>query len=142
MFIIFVPLLLSFFSSFFSCGFDNTVHKPKFQPPGWVFGVVWTLIYLCFGLFLHIIINSKDPQLTPVLILWVINLLINMIWSPLFTCLKEYKIALYLILVLLLTNYLLYTLTDNVYAKCCMVPYIVWLHVALLLNANIIEHNK
>ena len=133
--LIILPLILSSIFTYLSCNFD-TIPKPKFQPPGWVFSVVWTTIYLCYGYYLYLTLEEKNNL---IFIIWGLNLLINLIWSPLFTCYKKYKLALYLIIFLLLLNYVLFTLTNNKYAKLCIVPYIVWLHVAMLLNIDIIN---
>jgi translocator protein len=134
-FLIILPLILSSISNIYSCNFDN-IPKPKFQPPGWVFSIVWSVIYLCFGMYMYLTFNEKNKLIYWI---WSLNLIMNLLWSPLFTCYKQYKFAFYLMIILLLTNYMLFTLTNNKYAKLYMTPYIVWLHVALMLNVEIIK---
>jgi|DEB0MinimDraft_6_1074348.scaffolds.fasta_scaffold179100_2 tryptophan-rich sensory protein len=135
------PLILSFIVTFlFSCNFNNEIPKPKFQPPSYVFSIVWSFIYLCFGYYLHITNGIKDTKLkNQILMVWFVNLLLNLYWSPLFTCEKQYKQAFFIMIALLFSNYVLYTLGPSKEAKLCMTPYIVWLHVALMLNADIIN---
>jgi len=70
-------------------GFTNDwyagLEKPWFQPPGWVFGAVWSTLYTMLGIALAAILNEpRSTERTRALILFGAQLLINFAWSPTF----------------------------------------------------------
>jgi tryptophan-rich sensory protein len=64
--------------------FDALV-KPDFMPPGWAFGVAWTILYILMGLALAMVIHARGARGRGVaIILFLVQLLLNLAWSPLF----------------------------------------------------------
>jgi len=122
-------------------GFDNgwyaTLQKPAFQPPGWVFGVMWTTLYTMLGIALAAILNEPESkQRKLALSLFAAQLTLNFAWSPVFFGFGMIDLALVLIIVMLL----LAVVTANLFrqirpvAGWLMLPYLLWLCIATALN--------
>ncbi|RYZ61917.1 MAG: tryptophan-rich sensory protein, partial [Proteobacteria bacterium] len=87
-------------------GADNpwfaALEKPALYPPGWTFGVVWTVLYALMGLALAMILAARGARgrglATAV---FVVQLVLNLAWSPLFFALHQLDGAFYLILAIL-----------------------------------------
>jgi benzodiazapine receptor len=114
------------------------LNKPSWTPPPWIFGPVWTFIYVTIAIVgekcWHLRQSHKE-----IFNLWCAQLASNAIWSPLFFGLKSPVIALINILVLdLLVFYLIMKLyrLSNRYAYL-LVPYFLWISFATILNAAI-----
>ena len=61
------------------------LEKPSFQPPGWVFGAVWTTLYTLMGIALATILDEPpSPRRSIALGLFVAQLALNFAWSPIF----------------------------------------------------------
>ncbi|MCY7271767.1 MAG: tryptophan-rich sensory protein [Sphingomonas bacterium] len=122
-------------------GFDNgwyaALQKPAFQPPGWVFGVMWTTLYTMLGIALAAILNEPESkQRKLALSLFAAQLTLNFAWSPVFFGFGMIDLALVLIIVMLL----LAVATANLFrqirpvAGWLMLPYLLWLCIATALN--------
>jgi len=122
-------------------GFDNgwyaALQKPAFQPPGWVFGVMWTTLYTMLGIALAAILNEPESkQRKLALSLFAAQLTLNFAWSPVFFGFGMIDLALVLIIVMLL----LAVVTANLFrqirpvAGWLMLPYLLWLCIATALN--------
>ena len=61
--------------------FDN-LKKPWFNPPNWLFGPVWTILYLCMGVSSYLIVEKGTPLLP--LSIYGAQLLLNWAWAPIF----------------------------------------------------------
>lgn len=117
------------------------LQKPFFNPPSWVFGPVWTLLYLLMGISLYLIwsagIKEKDEKLA--IIIFFIQLALNTIWSILFFGLQSPFLALIEILFLCaaiaITIYYFYKISKT--AAYLLIPYILWVIFAALLNLMI-----
>lgn len=116
------------------------LQKPAETPPGWVFPVAWTTLYILMGLALAIIINARGSRLRGLgLTLFGLQLAANLCWSPLFFGAHQVFWALVLIVVI----FLLALATTLVFGRIrksaawLMVPYLVWLSFATILNYKI-----
>ena len=136
--IVIVGSLMGFVSN---SGFDNdwyaALTKPAFQPPGWVFGVVWTTLYTMLGIALAAILN-EPPSDRRRDALWLFGgqLFLNFAWSPLFFGAHMIDAALLVIVVMLLMA----AVTANFFRRLrpvagwLMIPYLLWLCLATALN--------
>ena len=81
-----------------------TLEKPSFNPPNWLFGPVWTALYICIAIAGGIIWDKIDtnPLAKKAMLFFVIQLVLNTLWSFLFFGLKNPLIALLEIILLLL----------------------------------------
>lgn len=126
-------------SSYGNPWFDMLV-KPAAMPPGWAFGVAWTALYILQGFALAMILNARGNRLRGAAIaLFVVQLLLNLAWSPLFFALHQVTAALWLIggmFIAALATTLVFARIRPV-AAWLMVPYLAWLCFAAALNNDI-----
>ncbi len=142
-------VLLGFLSGRLSnSGYGNrwfdALSKPDIIPPGWVFGVVWTVLYVLMGLSLAMILHARGSKGRGIaLALFGAQLLLNLAWSPLFFAAHQVSASLVLILVILVTV----VATTFAFAPIrkvaawLLVPYLVWLSLAMILNYKIDQMN-
>lgn len=140
-----LPLLVGFLSSLgmkdvISSKWYTELKKPTFQPPSWMFGVAWTILYILMGIASWFILISPSSILRTVALVWyIIQLALNALWSPLFF--KWHKIIAANILIFCLLLAVLQTtvlfLRISTSAGLLLVPYILWLIFASILNTNI-----
>ena len=113
------------------------LQKPSFQPPAWMFGMVWATLYTLLGIALAIVLNAP-PSKERRDALWLFGgqLVLNFAWSPVFFGLHMIDIALVIIVVMLVM-----ALTAARYfrpirplAGWLMLPYLLWLCLATALN--------
>lgn len=126
-------------------GWYQTINKPSWQPPSWVFGPVWTLLYLLMGIAFYIIWKSGAParQKRIAIILWIIQLVFNFFWSFIFF--KQHQIDWALGEIVVLWFFILLTIIYfgriSKLAAWLMVPYISWVTFATLLTLTIYQLN-
>ena len=121
------------------------IRKPPLSPPGWLFPVVWTLLYLLMGLASYFVSTSGKPkkQVNAALTLYGVQLFFNFLWSILFFNLGNYLLALVWLLVLWL---LIIATTRRFFAidkraGWLMLPYLAWVTFAAYLNYGIYKLN-
>jgi translocator protein len=118
--------------------------KPAAQPPGWLFGVAWTILYLCIGLAFAMILHARGARSRGLAIgLFLVQLVLNLAWSPIFFGRHQVTTALFLI-VLILVVAIATTLIFGRIRKAAawlMVPYLAWLSFATILNYQIDQLN-
>ena len=120
------------------------LEKPDAQPPGWLFGVAWTILYAMMGVALTLIICARGARLRALaILLFVVQLGLNLFWSPFFFGMHQVTYAFYLLLLIFLTA----TATTLIFGRIralaawLMVPYLAWLCFAAILNKQIDELN-
>ncbi|MGL5837375.1 MAG: TspO/MBR family protein [Sphingorhabdus sp.] len=114
--------------------------KPAAQPPGWAFGVVWPILYLLMGIAFAIILNARGARLRGLAIgLFIVQLALNLFWSPLFFGRHEVTAAFYLLLAIWIAAFATTLVFGRVRALAAwlMVPYLAWLSFAAILNYQI-----
>lgn len=134
-FIIFIPLIGGFlFSLLTSYKNYKVLNKPSLSPPGIVFPIAWSILYLLLGVSLYI--STKKSKEKSIIISYIINLLLNYTWSIVFFKFKLYKVAIFHLLVLIIsTIYLMKKLyKKNKLTAYLQLPYLFWLLFALYLN--------
>ncbi|RYZ62125.1 MAG: tryptophan-rich sensory protein [Chitinophagaceae bacterium] len=144
-----VPVAVGAIAGFFTATGSNswyqTIEKPSWQPPGWLFGPVWTTLYILMGIALYLVWKSNaSPKVKRMAItLWVIQLVFNFFWSFIFFSQHQIDWALAEILVLwffiLLT--IIYFARISKLAAWLLVPYISWVSFASLLTYTIYKLN-
>ena len=122
------------------------LNKPFFNPPNWIFGPVWTILYILTGIAMGIIANAKtkdNKTKKNCYLLFISQLALNSLWSILFFGLKTPLLALLEIMVLLsiiiLTTISFYKIKKE--AAYLMYPYIAWVSFASILNLSIVLLN-
>lgn len=115
------------------------INKPSFTPPSWVFGPVWTTLYLLMGIALFLIWKSNHPMKKAALWLFGIQLFLNGIWSPAFFGFESPILGLIVIVPLwiMIVVCIKEFFPINKEASYLMVPYLLWVSFATALNAAI-----
>lgn len=133
--------LLSGFLSMTSTSTYKNFNKPSFSPPAWVFPVVWTILFFLMAVAAYRIWMKGrfGSDVTKALFLYLIQLFLNFLWSIIFFRFRLYAIAflelLLLLVFILLTTFEFYKIDKP--AAYLMIPYIVWVSFAGVLNYTI-----
>ncbi|WP_136483006.1 TspO/MBR family protein [Cognatitamlana onchidii] len=118
-----------------------SLNKAPWTPPGWVFGVAWTSIMICFSIYMANLYHIQFSQ--KVIILFVVQFILNVVWNFLFF--NQHLIGVGLISILVLTAIVTTFLIDywNILSlkSLWIMPYFVWLCIATSLNMYIWVHN-
>lgn len=117
------------------------LEKPSFYPPGYLFGLVWTALYVAMGVSLYFVTERTREKLP--YILFGSQLLLNFAWTFIFFSLKSIPLA--LIEILLLLGILTWTTIEfkkhSQPAAILLLPYIAWVAFATVLTASILVLN-
>jgi tryptophan-rich sensory protein len=118
--------------------------KPAETPPDWAFPAAWTLIYILLGLALAMIIHARGSRLRgPAIALFSVQMVVNLIWSPLFFGMHQVSwslITIGVMFVLALATTILFG-RIRTGAAWLLVPYLAWLVYAGILTYRIAELN-
>lgn len=123
--------------------YDDLV-KPEFQPPSWIFAPVWSILYLLmFISFLLILKAEVQPITVYAYIFFIIQLFLNLSWSPIFFELHQLKKALFVCVSLTIAVFIMIILFFMIskLAAVLLVPYLLWLCFASYLNFKIWKLN-
>jgi tryptophan-rich sensory protein len=114
--------------------------KPFFMPPGWVFGVVWPVLYALLGIALALILaEPPSSRRRSALILFFSQLALNFAWSPVFFAAHAIRPALAIIVVMVGLAALAASQFRQIrlLAGLLILPYLLWLCFAAALNSAI-----
>lgn len=118
------------------------LNKPFFSPPNWLFGPVWTILYILIGISFALIwskYKKGDKKVIAAMKLFGIQFLLNIIWSPVFFGLKNLFLA---FIIIIFMWYFLFK-TIKAFAKIdkkasyLLYPYLAWISFASLLNFSV-----
>lgn len=149
LFVIPVTMFLGFLSGTISGStaensWYQTLIKPEIQPPGWVFGVVWPTLYFLMGLAFAMVLHARGARGRGIAIgLFLTQFLINLTWSPVFFGQHKVSTAFYIIVAMLIVAIATTVAFGRVRkaAAWLMVPYLVWISFAAILNYKIDQLN-
>jgi len=118
-----------------------SLNQAPWSPPGFVFGIAWTIIMICFSIYLgRLFIISYNPKL---IVIFSIQFILNVSWNYIFF--NQHLILFGLITIILLTAlicYYFFELSQKIrHYKFLLLPYIIWLCIATSLNLYILIHN-
>lgn len=117
------------------------LNQPPLSPPGWLFPVVWTILYLLMGLAFYIVTvsNGDEEQVNAAKKVYYLQLAVNFFWSLIFFNMEQYFFAfLWLILLwvlILITLIRFYRIQPL--AGYLLIPYLLWVTFAGYLNFGI-----
>ena len=120
----------------------QTLEKPVFNPPSWLFAPVWSTLYVMMGIAAGLVWDKIDLQREAVrnaLIFFAVQLALNALWSILFFGLKNPLLALIEIVILWLMiyeTYVKFAKIDRI-AGYLFIPYLLWVSFAAVLNGSI-----
>jgi tryptophan-rich sensory protein len=119
-----------------------TLTEPSFAPPNWLFGPVWTTLYLLIATSAYRIVMTTEHsfnKLLPLAVaLWSLQLALNVIWTPIFSGAQNLEVAFYYIIALWasILAYILVAWRVERWAAIMMIPYLCWVSFASVLNYN------
>ncbi|QIB69472.1 tryptophan-rich sensory protein [Aminipila butyrica] len=139
-----IPLMVGGIAGFISrnsMSAFEALNKPPLSPPGWVFPVAWTILYILMGIASYLILTSDAPQkrINKAMKLYVLQLFFNFLWTFWFFNLELYLFA-FIWLVALWLLILITILSFSRISKPAaylMVPYLLWVTFAGYLNLGI-----
>jgi tryptophan-rich sensory protein len=117
--------------------------KPGWMPPGWAFPVIWSLLYVAMGVALARVVDVPVAAKGPALALFAFQLVLNLLWSPVFFAWHRPDRALELIWLLDVATALCvvaFARIDGI-AAALLLPYLAWLGLATALNRAILRLN-
>ena len=116
------------------------LEKPSFQPPPYLFGIVWPILYALMAFALVNVIQARGSRWRGIAIgLFAAQLIVNLLWSPIFFGMHQVSFAFFWILVMIG----LAVATTVVFARVrriaawLMLPYLAWISFAALLNFEV-----
>lgn len=134
-----------YFNTFGLGQWYDSLQKPSFNPPGWIFGPVWTVLYVMMAISLwRVWRKGGEVNVRKAVVLFLLHLLLNAAWSGIFFALHRPGWAFVEILVLwvfIVTIILVFRPIDTV-AAYLLIPYLLWVSFATILNANLWWLNK
>ncbi|MBE5964676.1 MAG: tryptophan-rich sensory protein [Lachnospira sp.] len=143
-----LPLVVGIISALFTMNSMKAfemLNKPVLSPPGWLFPVVWTILYILMGISSYLIYNSSASQKekSEALTVYLIQLALNFLWPTFFFTFSWYWYSLIWLLVLWVAVAIMilkfYKISKP--AAYLNIPYIIWLTFAAYLNYAIAVMN-
>ena len=144
-----IPVAVGAISGFFTAtgveSWYQTINKPSWNPPGWIFGPVWTTLYVMMGIAFFLVwkSDSSDILKKTAITLFTIQLVLNFFWSFIFF--DQHQIGWALVEIIAMWIFILLTIFafGNVskLAAWLLVPYISWVSFATILNYTIWKLN-
>lgn len=113
--------------------------KPEISPPNWTFGVAWSIIYILVAIALGKTFLTGDKLLIS---LFIINLILNSVWTYYFFTKKRLDASLAVISFLQLSIILILNMTRDRTIKLLMIPYLAWVIFAMVLNILALSKSK
>lgn len=110
--------------------------KVPFQPPNWIFGPVWSGLFLLIAWAAVIIANTHHEERNLALYVFGVNGVLNVLWSFLFFTLKDLQKSSFEILIFWLSIVLMIALSSKISKKAAwlLAPYLIWVSFAAYLN--------
>lgn len=141
-----LPLIIGALSALLTRGSMQTfemINKPPLSPPGWIFPIVWTILYVLMGISSYLVVISDQPN-DKALSVYFLQLAFNFFWSILFFNLHWYLISFIWLVVLwfliLITIVMFYKISKP--AAYLLIPYFLWVTFAGYLNLAIYTIQK
>jgi len=123
----------------------TTINKPSFNPPNWIFGPVWTILFILMGISLFLVwrkgLKKKDNKLF--FVVFIIHLFVNACWSLMFFGLGSPLAGFINIIILWIMILFLFWKSHHIdiRASWLLLPYLLWVSFATVLNASIWQLN-
>lgn len=119
-----------------SMDFYDEINKPPLAPPGIVFPIVWSILYILMGISSYLVWKEKTPESRMALYIYGVQLVLNFVWPLIFFNAQMFFLA--FIWLLILIGVVIYMITKffqvNTLAGLLQIPYLLWLIFAAYLN--------
>lgn len=117
----------------------ETLNKPVFAPPGWLFPIVWTILYALMALSIWLVLRTDSSSRMKLLALSIVQWLVNLVWPILFFMQRAWGLS--FVWLLLLEALVIILMTGSFKASrpagWLLVPYAAWVAFAGVLNCLI-----
>ena len=124
--------------------FYNTLKKSKLTPPKSTFGFVWPILYVLLIIYFIAMLNEKKCRgLCLPLIPFILQMILNLSWSPVFFGLQKIRWALLINIGMIILTIITMILTQQINPRLnyLLVPYIIWISFAAYLNLYLVLAN-
>ena len=145
---IIIPLAIGFFSFLLTRegikAYNTTLIKPSFAPPAYLFGIVWTILYVLMGISSYLIYNTMVSGRSVCLIIYGLNLLLNFMWPIIFFNMEARLFAFIFIVFLDIVVIFMIICFHGIFKKAAylQIPYLIWLIYATILNLSVYFLNR
>ncbi|WP_410496783.1 TspO/MBR family protein [Cellulosilyticum sp. ST5] len=122
----------------------NQLKQPVLSPPGWVFPIVWTILYILMGISAYLIYESNSPNKEKALTIYGWQLFFNFLWSIIFFNLQNILLAFFVLIILwILIVVMIKSFKEiNPLAAWLQIPYLLWVTFAGYLNLMLYTLNQ
>ena len=125
-------------------GWYQSLNQPSWQPPGFVFGLIWPYNFIVIGIALWVIAGKASPTLVAAAVgLFAVSVIVALRWSYLFYEVHDLKgatISLFTTAVLTIP-FLAITFSQSIKVGIALIPYQIWIFTAAALNASYASNN-
>lgn len=141
-----IPLLVGGGSALLSGNMGQrytSFRQPPLSLPGWLFPIVWTVLYVLMGMASYLVSESTDTLRPSALRLYRLQLVLNFLWSPIFFGCRMPELSLVILIgmwIVLILTVLAFARIDRL-AGLLMVSLLLWVTFAVYLNAGIVALN-
>lgn len=121
----------------------NKINTPPLSPPGWLFPVVWSILYILMGISAAIIFTSNSSKKDNALFTYAVSLVLNFSWSIFFFNLQSFILS-FIVLVALWLSIIVTIIQYSKISKTAawlQLPYLLWVTFAGYLNFSIVLLN-
>ena len=120
------------------------INKPSWNPPNWLFAPVWTILYILMGIAFALILHSSNSNKNLAIRLFIIQFVLNLAWSFIFFNMHlpgwAFAEIIFMLLFIILTIISFYRINKT--AAYLLLPYLLWVSFASVLNGTIWYLNK
>lgn len=117
----------------------QNLNQPFLSPPGILFPIVWTILFILMGISLYIVSESYSNEKNKAYCIYIIQLLVNSLWTLIFFGMKMYLLSFIwiLLLIVLVIIMIIRFLRINKIAGLLQIPYLLWLVFASYLSLSV-----
>ncbi len=121
----------------------STINKPFFNPPNWIFGPVWSILFLLMGISLFLVWRKAEGKGNTAITLFLAQLVFNVLWSVSFFGFESPLLGFLVIIVLwaLILGTIVSFARISRLAAYLQIPYILWVSFAAVLNLSLLLLN-
>ena len=122
----------------------NKLNKSPLNPPDWVFGLVWPILYILLTISLYLAWTNKkcSPYCRPITF-FLIQLVLNLSWTNIFFKQQKTQLALFVLAIIIFFTFKTYNGFKNInkLSSYLIIPYLAWICFAFYLNLHIVLNN-
>lgn len=125
-------------------GWYTTLNKPSWNPPNWLFGPVWTTLYIMMGIAFSLVWHSSHPKRQEALAIFAVQFVLNLAWTFIFFNQHQLQLAFIEIMalwIMIVVNIIVFYRIHKT-AGLLLVPYLAWVSFAAFLNFTIMQMNS